>query len=322
MSPNRRRISGRVSGENVVIEVAWMYYQEGLNQKDIAGRLGISRATVVNYLQTARERGLIRITLNSEAFTRHRLARDLCAKFGLEAAFVMPDEGADPVATFHRVVQGAAGWLPELLAPGDRLGVAWGRTIYELTGAVEESRIPDVEVLQLIGSMATPYGFTAEACSTRLAQRLGAQCHNLHAPAILTSARLAEALRAEPLIRAQLARLEGVNTLLFSVGTCLPDSHIVGSGVATLEELAWYVERGAQAVLCGRFIDAEGRAITGPLEPRMIGIDLERLTGLPMGMLVTPGLDKVAATRAAIKGGYVSHLATALSVAEALLADG
>ncbi len=321
MPPNRRRISGRVSGENVVIEVAWMYYQEGLNQKDIAERLGISRATVVNHLQAARERGLIRITLNSEAFTTHRLARDLCAKFGLDAAFVAPDEGAGTVATFFRVVRAAADWLPELLAPGDRLGVAWGRTIYELAGIIADHRIEDVEVLQLIGSMATPYGFTAEACSTRLAQRLGAACHNLHAPAILTSARLAGALRAEPLIRAQLSRLASVNKLLFSVGTCLPDSHIVGSGVATLEELAWYVDHGAQAVLCGRFIDAEGRAIDGPLEPRMIGIDLDRLVGLPMGLLITPGLDKVAATRAAIRGGYVSHLVTALSVAEVLLAE-
>ena len=40
----------------------------------IAGSLGISRATVVNYLQEAREKGLIRITLAAPAFTTHRLA--------------------------------------------------------------------------------------------------------------------------------------------------------------------------------------------------------------------------------------------------------
>ncbi len=321
MPPNRRRIPGRVSGENVVIEVAWLYYQEGLNQKDIAARLGLSRATVVNYLQAARERGLIRITLNSDAFTTHRLARDLCAKYGLKAAFVVPDEGDGGSSRFFRVVQGAADWLPELVAPGDRLGVAWGRTIYELTGALGEHRIEDVQVLQLIGSMATPYGFTAEACSTRLAQRLGAECHNLHAPAILSSARLADALRAEPLIRAQLARLASVNKWLFAVGTCQKDSHIVVSGLATPEDMAWYVAQGAEGVLCGHFIDAEGRAIDGPLEPRMIGVALDQLVGLPMGILVTGGLDKVAATRAAIRGGYVTHLVTALSVAEALLEE-
>ncbi len=322
MAPTKRRTSGRISGENGVIEVAWMYYHEGLNQKDIADSLGISRATVVNYLQEARERGLIRITLNSEAFTTHERAVQLCRKFGLSAAYVIPDEAADIETAFLRVARGAAEWLPELLVGGDRLGVAWGRTIYELARASDETRIEDLTVLQLVGSMATPYGFTAEACSTRLAQRLGAKCHNLHAPAVLSSAELAAALRAEPIIRDQLERLETCNKFLFSVGTCLPDSHVVGSGVATLDELEWYVARGATGVLCGRFIDAQGRAIPGPLEERMIGIPLEKLVGLDQGILVTPGADKIEPTLAAIRGGYVTHLVTSLGVADKLLATG
>jgi deoxyribonucleoside regulator len=321
MAATKRRTTGQISGENVVIEVAWMYYHEGLNQKEIADRLGISRATVVNYLQEARERGFIRITLASPAFTTHRAALDLCRKFGLKAAYVVPDEGADVETAFYRVVRGAAEWLPELLESGDRLGVAWGRTIYELAQASEETRIEDLTVLQLVGSMATPYGFTAEACSTRLAQRLGARCYNLHAPAILSSAELAAALKEEPIIHDQLARLETCNKLLFSVGTCLPDSHVVGSGLATVEDLEWYVAQGATAVLCGRFIDAEGRAIAGPLDGRMIGIPLDRLVGLDMGILVTPGVDKIEASLAAIRGGYVTHMVTSLGVAEALLAS-
>lgn len=54
---SKRRTMGQISGENAVTEVAWLYYHDGLNQKDIAEALGISRATVVNYLQEARERG-------------------------------------------------------------------------------------------------------------------------------------------------------------------------------------------------------------------------------------------------------------------------
>lgn len=79
---SKRRTIGQVSGENAVIEVAWLYYHDGLNQKDIAEALGISRATVVNYLQEARERDLIRITLAAPAFTTHRLAVDLCRRLG------------------------------------------------------------------------------------------------------------------------------------------------------------------------------------------------------------------------------------------------
>lgn len=317
----RRRNLAQVSGENAVIQVAWMYYHEGRNQQEIAAELGISRATVVNYLQEARETGLIRITLASPAFTTHRLALALNARFGLRGSYVIPDEGTTVEQGFLRVVRGAAEWLPELIAPGDRLGVAWGRTVYELAEMVEPARIENLAVLQLVGSMATPYGFTAEACSTRLAQRLGARCLNLHAPAILSRAELAAALREEPILKAQLDQLETVNKLLFSVGTATPESHIVLSGLATPEDLAWYVGHGAVGVICGRFIDAAGQPLPGPMEDRMIGVPLSRLVGLEMGILVTPGLDKVEATRAAIRGGYVTHLVTATSVAEALLSS-
>ena len=38
------------------------YYTDGLRQAEVAERLGISRATVVNHLQAARERGLSAVT--------------------------------------------------------------------------------------------------------------------------------------------------------------------------------------------------------------------------------------------------------------------
>ena len=318
--PGKRRTMGQISGENAVIEVAWLYYHDGLNQKDIAETLGISRATVVNYLAEAREKELIRITLAAPAFTTHRLAVELCDRFGLTAAYVVPDEGADTEDQFARVTRGAALWLPDLLAAGDNLGVAWGRTVFDLAEALETTRTEDMTVLQLVGSMATPYGFTAEACSTRLAQRLGARCLNLHAPAILSSVELAQALREEPIIRIQLDEIEKLNKRLFSVGTIKPDSHIMSAGLTSMADLDHYVRRGAAGVICGRFVDGEGRAIDGPMEDRMIGIPLERLVGLPMGILVTPGHDKLAATMAAIRGGYVTHLVTGTTVAEALLA--
>ena len=317
----RRRTAGQVSGESVVIEAAWMYYHDGLNQAEIAKRLNVSRATVVNYLQEAREMGYIRISLAPEVFSGHQLAEELRERFGLKAAFVVPD-GSTGEDTLIRVARGAAQWLPSLLESDDRLGVAWGRTVYEVAEALDQTCIKDITVSQLVGSMATPYGFTAEICSAHMAQNLGAKCINLHAPAVLSDPALAARLRQEPIIHNQLEALSHCNKAIFAAGSCDPDSHIVGSGVASAQDLAWYVGQGATGVLCGRFIDAAGKAIPGPLDDRMIGVTLEKLQGLDMGLLVSDGDDKVTPMLAAIAGGYVTHVVTSAGTARAMLAGG
>ena len=44
-----------------VVTAAWLYYHQDQTQQQIAKRLGVSRATVVRLLQTAREDGLVEI---------------------------------------------------------------------------------------------------------------------------------------------------------------------------------------------------------------------------------------------------------------------
>ncbi len=134
----RRRNTGQVTGESIVIEAAWLYYHDGMNQTEIASHLGVSRATVVNYLQEAKERGFIRISLAPKAFTTHRLAEEMRERFGLAAVYVVPDGTGTEEDALLRVARGAAEWLPSLLEPGDKLGVSWGRTVYEMAEAMPQ----------------------------------------------------------------------------------------------------------------------------------------------------------------------------------------
>lgn len=314
-----RRSSKQVTGDDIVVETAWLYYRQGLNQNEIAARLSVSRATVVNYLQEARERGLVQVRLSHETFTGHRLARELCDAFSLRAAYIVPDSDAaeDEAA---RVVRGAADWLPHLVEPGDRLGVAWGKTIYDVAECLEPQPVTDLTVLQLVGSMATPYGFSADVCSSNVARKFSARCVNLHVPAVLSEPRIAEMLRNESLIAAQFDEVNRCTKTLFAVGSCAPDSHVVSSGVATVEELGWYLDHGAAGVLCGRFIDGAGAPIHGPLDARMMGVELEQLRQPEAGILVCVGRDRVPAATAAMKGSYATHVITSQNSAEAMLA--
>ncbi len=315
----KRRTAGRFSGESIIIEAAWLYHHDGLNQNEIAKQLQVSRATVVNYLQEAKERGYIRISLSPEIFNNHKLAQELRQKFNLQAAFVLPHGIGSDEEALMRVARGAAKWLPSLLKRGDRLGVAWGRTIYEVAEALEKIDIEGVTVSQLVGSMATPYGFTAEICSAHMAQNLGAKCINLHAPAVLSNPDLAAHLRNEPIIHAQLEALSHCNKAIFAAGSCEPDSHIVSCGLASIDDLEWYIKQGAKGVLCGRFIDEQGKPIIGNLDKRIIGVTLDRLQGLDIGLLVSQGVEKVTPMLAAIAGGYVTHIVTSDKTAQLML---
>ncbi|WP_458792799.1 sugar-binding transcriptional regulator [Yoonia sp. MH D7] len=307
--------------EQQVIEAAWCYFHDDMSQAEIASHLGLSRSTVVNYLAQARANGYVRVSLQTDVFRDRKIAEDLKAKFGLVDVLVVPSVADSAAANLRRVARVAADWLPELLEPGDRLGVSWGETVYQISTAVEKVMIPDLDVVQLVGSRATPLGFAAEICSANLAEKFSANCINLHAPLLLESRELAAMLRQEPVIAEQLRAVRECNKIIFAAGSVSMNSHVVKSGVVSQKTLAAYIKNGAAAVICGRFIDRDGNPIPGEIDDRIIGTTIAELQGKELGLLAASGADKTDATRAAIKAGFTTHLATCSAIAAALLAD-
>lgn len=304
--------------EAPVIEAAWLYYHQGLNQNEIAERLRISRASVVNYLSEARSRGWVRLYLDSDVFQSHQYSAQLCEAYGLSEVLVVPDDAAFS-DELPRVARAAADWLPRLLSPGDRLGVSWGETVYSMARQMVSSPVDDLRVLQLLGSRPAAMGFAAEDCTSILAQKLDGLCINFHAPLLLSSSKVRDILSAEPAVAAQLAELAECNKTVFACGICNENAHVVQAGLIDADSILEYKTQGAVGVVCGRLIDAQGRAVRSDVEDRMIGVSLEEMRGKEMALLVAAGAGREEASRAAILGGYVTHLATSTRIAKHLL---
>ena len=301
------------------IEAAWLYYHNGLNQNEIAIRMKISRASVVNYLSEARKRGWIRFYLDSEVFREQQLSEELRKTYNLDDALVVPDDPAEVTSDVARVTRAAADWLPRLLEPGDQLGVSWGETIYQLAQQMMRNPIDALTVVQLLGSRPAALGFAAEACTTMLAQKLDGHCINLHVPLLLSNKGIRDLLCEEPVIAEQLSALAACNKVLFACGTCDVDAHVVQTGLIQKKDLKHYTNLGAVGVLCGRLIDADGNAVVSDTEERMIGVSLEQMRDKDTALLVAAGPGRSVSARAAMKGGYVTHLATSNSIARELL---
>ncbi|MBG6207443.1 sugar-binding transcriptional regulator [Roseibium album] len=305
--------------EDAIVEVTWCYYQDGMNQNEIAERLGISRATVVNYLAEARKRDYVRISLDTDVFRNQDLARRLVDRFGLGDAVVIPSSPDGAEQSLERVTRAVADWLPSLLEPGDRLGVAWGETVYRVAEAAPRITLEDLTIVQLVGSRPAALGFAAETCSATLARRYGAHCVNLHVPLILSDRKLVEQLKQEPVIQAQLEAVANCNKTIFACGTCGDDSHVVHTGLLDRTDIDACAADGAIGVICGRLIDHNGNGLDRDIEDRMIAVTLEQMRNKEIGLLVGSGPDRAEPMLAAIRGGYATHVATCSQTAAELL---
>jgi len=304
--------------EDAVVWAAWLYYADQLTQNDIAKRLNVARATVVNYLREARERGIVSIQISPEAQGRTTLARQLTQAFGLTGANVIPSD--DDARLTTRLGDAGARLLAERIAPGDVIGVAWGRTVLSVAEQITLARpVPGLIVVQVSGSSTGSTDFSPELCTSVLSSRIHARCVNLLAPAVLSSQALRDTLLAEPVLQRQFALIRATNHILFGVGDVAPGSTVRVSGIAEQAEIDAYVAQGAVGVIIGRFIDAEGRATTGELDSRMVGISLDELRRMPSRICVAGGAQKIDAMLGTLRGGYATHLVTDTATARMLL---
>ncbi|MCB1883415.1 MAG: sugar-binding transcriptional regulator [Geminicoccaceae bacterium] len=308
-------------GADAIVWAAWLYYVDGLTQSGVAAALGVSRASVVAYLQAARERGVVRIAIDPDALAGVTLARRLAARFGLKEAHVIPDLAGEGAPLTARLGAAGARLLLASLAESDVLGVAWGRTVLAVARALPHRAVPGLTVAQVAGSAIGTAAFSPELCTSVIANRLAARCVNLHAPAVLSSAEVRDLLLREPAITRQFDLIRACTKILFGIGDVLPTGTAFASGFVPPEAGQAYLEGGAVAVVIGQFIDAAGRHVPGPLDGRLVGITLDELRRVPERICVAGGAEKATAMQAALTGGFATHLVTDAGTA-ALLFEG
>jgi dihydroxyacetone kinase-like protein len=301
-----------------IVWAAWLYYEERMTQEEVADRLGVSRASVVNFLQEARDRGVVTIAVAPEHLQTVRASRELCKRFDLKSCVVIPDDGGR-LAIHERIGRAGARLLTEILEPSDILGVSWGRTVLALAAALPRVRLPAVSVVQITGSAVGTFEFSPELCTSNIANRLGARCINLHAPGIVSKPEVKRLFMQEPALVEQFKLIRSCNKILFGVANLGSASTALRSGYMNPEKLRPYVAGGAIGVMAGRFFDRDGEPVLGPLDEQMIGVSLREIAKIPERICLAGGPEKVEAIDAMLRGGYATILVTDETTARALV---
>ena len=323
-SPYNERMCGNLTRNraSLLLEVARMYWDEGLGQTEIARRTGYSRPTISRMLAEARRVGVVTVTVAHPIERLMALEKRLVDAFGLKTARVSeatPGNGSDVGPDVART---AADLLLESCGPHSVIAVSNGRAVAAVVHHTPERSWPSSTAVAMLGSVGESFNTEdgPDVCRN-LSLRLGGRFRSLTVPLVFDSLALARAVRVEDQVATTRELAARSDIALTGVGT-------VGTSVSPLlrrwmtpEVVRECRKRNVVAHVCGHHLDASGRNVHTALCDRTLCLDPERLREIPLVVGVAAGPDKIVAIRAALRGGYLSALVTDEATARAVLKD-
>lgn len=314
-------MTSRLSGPASLVlsaSVARRYYLDGRSKLEIAEEFGLSRFKVARLLDGARESGLVRIEIGAKGLVDLDLSARLQARFGLAHALVVDTTEDSPEAVRKQLGQVAAELLAELTGPEDVLGVAWSRSVGAMATALPRLA-GGIPVVQLTGAVTMPDGDHTSIDVVRdVARAAGGPAYVFYAPFTLPDVATAKALRRQREVALAFDQLPRVTRAVVGLG-------LWASGQSTLYDTAKEHDRrslrrlGVCAEVSGVFLSAEGEPVRTDLAERMIGIDADQMRAIPEVVVISYGMAKLPAARAALRSGLVDVVVTHRALAQALL---
>lgn len=301
--------------------VARMYYLDGMAQSEIADLYQISRSTISRMLTTAREQGIVRISVDEYDPRDRELEAKLISTFGLRRAVVVREVAGSITATRRAMARFATPEVSTWFTPGRRIGVTGGRSLGELVRAIPyQSELEGVGIYQLMGAVATTPGPNEPQEVTRaLGKRLNGRVHMLHAPAFVKDVEARNSMMAHDQVQAMWRTFGKLHQAMIGIGS-VNDSMFVAHGVLNKRARHDLKKQDAVAELCGRFIDADGNEVEHPLRERVLSIGLDVLRTIPEVIAVTCGADRGASIHAVLANGLANSVVLDRACAEAVLA--
>lgn len=294
--------------------VAQRYYVEGQRQSAIARDLSISQTTVSRMLKRAHDERIVRISLNVPQGTYPELESRIRNEYNLTEVIVVDCAEDRSAALMARIGEAAAYYLETTIQPNEVIGISsWSQTILKMVDNVHPMANGTAKaVVQTLGGIGNPnVQKHAMQVTTRLAQLTGAEPIILQAPAVAASREARLILLGETFVREATEQFDNITLAFIGIGSIQPSEMLAQSGNIFAEsELRQLTDKGAVAELSQRFLNCDGEEVVTPLNDRVIGIDLAKLSRVPRVVALAGGEPKTMAIRAALKSGAIDILIT------------
>jgi deoxyribonucleoside regulator len=308
--------------ENIQLltKIATLYYKGGLNQQEIANRLGLSRQTTGRYLKRALDLGIVTIKIQSTLEYSVDLEYQLESIFGLSEVIVVTPPTDSEEAVKEALGSAGAAFLERRVQPGDIIGISWSSTVFQCAMQLAQTNPRNVTVVQLNGSMdRTSFSTRAEFIVERIAQAFEGKTFGLLTPMLVDDRSIKESFLRDSKIAATLQLASDAQLALFGVGNVSEQSSLYKTGYLDDAMLGRLQAAGAVGEICGRFYDRQGEICLPDFDERTIAVELKNLKSKRISAAIAAGLNKVEALLGMLRGGFCNVLITSEETAQSLL---
>lgn len=301
-----------------IFRVCELYYRDGLSQKEISAKLGISRPQISRIIAIANERNLVTVRFNyPNSFEAHY--QDLIREeYGLEA--VVFDLGNSFGETEMRLLAGkAADYLAIEIKDGYRVGLMSSRTVKFIADSIPVTKKHGFEYVPLCGGFSSNgTDWYANVIAQEMAAKSNGRYYVFTAPNFANSVEAKNAFVAEPSVRKVLDLIPTCDVSLVGIGNVDASSTGALAGGLTDEDLNSLRALHAVSSICSSYLDADGNVLRTSLSDRMIGASINDIQGSKV-IAIASGRDKAEAIKAVLKAGVIDVLITSLETARNII---
>lgn len=307
---------------DLAARAAWLSYEKGRTQDQIAHELQVSRPAVQRLMTLAHGAGLIEFRLRHPLTDCIRMAEELRQRYGLRSCEVAPAESGS-TEDIGSVGAAAARYLELVIHPREPtvLGLGNGKTMREVSRRLGRMDRPNCRCVSLMGNLTRDGRASNHDVVTWVAGLLGAECYPRPMPVVTNTAAEREVLQAQHGFQS-ITRLVGeAGLLMMGIGYWHPgdDASLLRDGFLTAEECRQAMDAGAVGEFLGYAIDADGRIIDAGYHSRLTSHRPEPDERRPV-VIVASGVRRAPAVRAALTGRLANCLITDANTARLLLA--
>ncbi len=307
----------------LMVNVAQMYYNNGLKQEEIAKRVNVSRSSISLILSEAREQGVVEINVRDPRKNNSIIADKFEQRFNLKKCIIVPTSIKERDMLLHMVARRAVDVFNQELSKGATVGIAWGETCQKFMDEYNsnDEEFDNLRVVPLIGSSNRSLErYQMNEVVRQFALKLNGTPHFIHAPAFPLDIRDFELYAGSSSMQMIQRLWDEVDIALISIGAPPQEYR---DGIAEIiergEDRAAQIRDKAVGDLCARFFDQEGSFIRDDIFASTIAIPVESLEKVKTCIGVVSGIEKASSIIGGLRTGLIDVLVTDQYTAEQVL---